>query len=101
VTEKFAIESSENIIKARRLLVRTTSGDVELFDSKKIIHSLISETKINENVANKVTDMVLKRIINANIQWLSGPAIREMCCSVLAEIGLLEARKRYTRIGMP
>ncbi|MFX0134904.1 MAG: anaerobic ribonucleoside-triphosphate reductase, partial [Candidatus Hodarchaeota archaeon] len=101
MTEKFAIESSENIIKARRLVVRTTSGDVELFDSKKIIHSLITETNINENVAKKVTDMVLKRIINANIQWLSGPAIREMCCSVLAEIGLLEARKRYTRIGMP
>ncbi|NVM04244.1 MAG: anaerobic ribonucleoside-triphosphate reductase [Candidatus Helarchaeota archaeon] len=101
MTEKFAIESSENIIKARRLVVRTTNGDVEPFDSKKIIHSLISETTINENVAHKVTDMVLKRIINANIQWLSGPAIREMCCSVLAEIGLLEARKRYTRIGMP
>ncbi len=101
MTEKYAIESSENIIKARRLVVRTTSGDVELFDSKKIIQSLISETSINDNVAHKVTDMVLKRIINAKIQWLSGPAIREMCCSVLAEIGLLEARKRYTRIGMP
>lgn len=81
--------------------VRTTKGDVEIFEANKIIDSLIIETGISVPTAEQVTKLVLKRIITSNIQWLSGPAIREMCCSVLAEIGLLEARKRYTRLGMP
>jgi len=81
--------------------VRTSRMNVEDFDSSKIIESLKQETGINHDAAEKVTKTVLKRIIQSNVQWLSGPQIREMCCSVLAEIGLLEARRRYTRIGMP
>ncbi|MFX1295060.1 MAG: anaerobic ribonucleoside-triphosphate reductase [Promethearchaeota archaeon] len=95
--------SSDNTRLMEEILpeVRTSRMDVESFDSGKIINSLIRETGINRDAAEKVTKTVLKRIIQSNVQWLSGPQIREMCCSVLAEIGLLEARKRYTRIGMP
>lgn len=81
--------------------VRTSRMDVEKFDSGKIIDSLIRETGISRDAAEKVTTTVLKRILQSSVQWLSGPEIREMCCSVLAEMGLLEARRRYTRIGMP
>jgi len=81
--------------------VRTSRMDVEGFESKKIIDSLMRETGVNRDAAEKVTKTVIKRIIQSNVQWLSGPQIREMCSSVLAEMGLLEARKRYTRIGMP
>ncbi len=81
--------------------VRTSRMDVEKFDSAKIIDSLERETGINRDAAEKVTKTVLKRIIQSNVQWLSGPQIREMACSVLAEMGLLEARRKYTRIGMP
>ncbi|MFX1295371.1 MAG: anaerobic ribonucleoside-triphosphate reductase [Promethearchaeota archaeon] len=95
--------TTENSRMIKDLLpkVRTTRMDIESFDSGKIINSLMRETGINQEVAEKVTKTVLKRIIQSNVQWLSGPQIREMCCSVLAEMGFLEARKRYTRIGMP
>ncbi|MDD1777958.1 MAG: anaerobic ribonucleoside-triphosphate reductase [Candidatus Helarchaeota archaeon] len=95
--------SSDNTRLINEMLpeVRTTRMDVEKFDSGKIIDSMVRETGINRDTAEKVTTTVLKRIIQSNVQWLSGPAIREMCCSVLAEMGLLEARRRYTRIGMP
>ncbi|MBD3229442.1 MAG: anaerobic ribonucleoside-triphosphate reductase [Candidatus Lokiarchaeota archaeon] len=81
--------------------VRTTKGDIEPFNSRKILESLMKETGINRDAANKITQKVIKRIISSDIQWLSGPEIRELCCSVLAENGLLAARKRYTRLGMP
>ncbi|HUX99927.1 MAG TPA: anaerobic ribonucleoside-triphosphate reductase [Candidatus Deferrimicrobium sp.] len=95
--------SSDNTRLMNQMLpeVRTSRMDVEAFDSAKIIESLMRETGINRDAAEKVTTTVLKRIIQSNVQWLSGPQIREMCSSVLAEMGLLEARKRYTRIGMP
>jgi len=95
--------SSDNTRMINEMLpeVRTSRMDVEKFDSGKIIDSMVRETGINRDTAEKVTTTVLKRIIQSNVQWLSGPAIREMCCSVLAEMGLLEARRRYTRIGMP
>ncbi|MHA1145939.1 MAG: anaerobic ribonucleoside-triphosphate reductase [Candidatus Helarchaeota archaeon] len=95
------IHTMDRLIKDILPEVRTTKGDVEEFDANKIIDSLILETGIPVHVAEQVTQMVLKRILTSNIRWLSGPAIREMCCSVLAEIGLLQARKRYTRLGMP
>ncbi|NVM54099.1 MAG: hypothetical protein HWN66_10400, partial [Candidatus Helarchaeota archaeon] len=95
--------SSDNTRLMEEILpeVRTSRMDVEPFESKKIIDSLMRETGINRDAAEKVTKTVLRRIIQSNVQWLSGPQIREMCSSVLAEIGLLEARRRYTRIGMP
>jgi len=81
--------------------VRTTRMDIERFDSRKIINSLTRETGINQPAAEQVTITVLQRIIQSNVQWLSGPQIREMCCSVLGELGMVEARRRYTRLGMP
>ena len=81
--------------------VRTTNGDIEQFNGQKIINSLIKEANLDKKTAKIITDAVIKRIINSKIKWLSGPEIRELCCSILAEQGLIEARKRYTRLGMP
>ena len=81
--------------------VRTNRGMIEKFDVRKIIDSLVREAEVSRDVATEVAKNVVKRIISSNIRWLSGPMIREMCCSVLAEMGLVEARKKYTRIGIP
>ncbi|NHI92154.1 MAG: anaerobic ribonucleoside-triphosphate reductase [Candidatus Lokiarchaeota archaeon] len=81
--------------------VKSTGGNLQDFDANKIYESLIKETGISKSNAEIVTKTVVKRIITSSINWLSGPLIREMCCSVLAELGMLEARKKYTRIGMP
>jgi len=82
-------------------LVRTTSGDIEPFNETKIINSLVKETGIDKDIAYIITQKVINRIIDSDIKWLSGPEIRELCCSVLAECGLVDARKKYTRLGMP
>ena len=78
-----------------------TEGDVVSFDPRKIEQSIIIETGLNQNSADKITELVVRRIISSGIKFLSGPHIREIVCSILSEQHFEEERKVYTRIGMP
>lgn len=101
--EEFPFESQSNGDFINSLLppVRTSRGMIENFEVSKIIRNLVKETGIEKEKATQVAKKVVQRIISSNIQWLSSPMIREMACSVLAEMGMIEARKLYTRIGVP
>lgn len=81
--------------------VRTSSKDLFPFDPDRIIESLIVEAEVPRKTAIKIAWQVVQRIYHSGIEFLSGPLIREMCNSVLAEMGLEEARKKYTRVGVP
>ncbi len=78
-----------------------TEGDVVPFDPVKIEHSLIRETGLDQRSADRITELVVRRIISSGIKFLSGPHIREIVCSILSEQHFEEERKIYTRIGMP
>ena len=78
-----------------------TEGDVVVFDPVKIEQSLIRETSLEQKSADKITELVVRRIISSGIRFLSGPHIREIVCSILSEQHFEEERKIYTRIGMP
>ncbi|MHA1909119.1 MAG: anaerobic ribonucleoside-triphosphate reductase, partial [Candidatus Thorarchaeota archaeon] len=81
--------------------VRTTSGTMVPFEATKIIDSLVLEAKLSRPDAHLVCTRVMDRIAASGIKFLSGPLIREMCNSVLAEFGLEKERVRYTRVGVP
>ena len=102
----FVEQTSENNNKSkylRNLLPRVfrTEGDVVKFDPFKIEKSIIKETGLDKKTANGLTEIVVRRIISSGIQFLSGPHIREIVCSVLSEQHHEDQRKLYTRIGMP
>ncbi|MCK4379909.1 MAG: hypothetical protein KAW51_02145, partial [Candidatus Lokiarchaeota archaeon] len=78
-----------------------TEGDVVPFDLAKIEQSLVNETGLDQILAYKITELVVRRIISSGIRFLSGPHIREIVCSILSEQHFEEERKLYTRIGMP
>ncbi|MFW9894434.1 MAG: anaerobic ribonucleoside-triphosphate reductase [Candidatus Thorarchaeota archaeon] len=78
-----------------------SEGDVVAFDPVKIEQSLIRETNLDQNSADRITELVVRRIISSGIKFLSGPHIREIVCSILSEQHYEEERKIYTRIGMP
>ena len=78
-----------------------TEGDVVPFDPIKIEQSLINETGLTQKSADKITELVVRRIISSGIRFLSGPHIREIVCSILSEQHFEDERKIYTRIGMP
>ncbi|MFW9907737.1 MAG: anaerobic ribonucleoside-triphosphate reductase [Candidatus Thorarchaeota archaeon] len=81
--------------------VRTTSGTMVPFEANKIIDSLVLEAELTRADAHLVATRVMDRIAASGIKFLSGPLIREMCNSVLAEFGLERERIRYTRVGVP
>jgi len=92
---------SSGILKNLLPRVFRTEGDVVPFDPVKIEQSLIKETGLDKNFADKITELVIRRIISSGIKFLSGPHIREIVCSILSEQHYEEERKLYTRIGMP
>jgi ribonucleoside-triphosphate reductase len=98
-------KSSKNIKRdyLTKLLpqVFRTEGDVVPFVPVKIENSLIRETGLDQKSADRITELVVRRIISSGIKFLSGPHIREIVCSILSEQHFEEERKIYTRIGMP
>ena len=102
-----SLEENKNNLPIGRLLenllprVFRTEGDVVPFDPLKIENSIISETGLDHPSANKITELVVRRIISSGIKFLSGPHIREIVCSILSEQHFEDERKIYTRIGMP
>ncbi len=87
----------------RDLLPRVfrTEGDIVEFDPLKIEESIVKETGLDKQSSDKITQIVVRRIISSGIKFLSGPHIREIVCSALSEQHFEEERKLYTRIGMP
>jgi ribonucleoside-triphosphate reductase len=78
-----------------------TEGDMVPFDPLKIKQSIINETRLDDKSVDKITEIVVRRIISSGIRFLSGPHIREIVCSVMSEQHFEDERKIYTRIGMP
>ncbi|HTY44238.1 MAG TPA: anaerobic ribonucleoside-triphosphate reductase [Patescibacteria group bacterium] len=87
--------------KTDEIYIRTSSEKFEIFDRSKISRSLIKETEIKEEQADAVAMDVERFIKKLDLNYLSSPLVREIVNVKLLEYGLEDARKRYTRIGMP
>ncbi|TFF90621.1 MAG: hypothetical protein EU548_02125, partial [Promethearchaeota archaeon] len=96
-SEEFQSKYLKNLLPQ----VFRTEGDMVNFDPRKIKQSIIKETHLDSESADKITEIVVRRIISSGIKFLSGPHIREIVCSVLSEQHFEDERKLYTRIGMP
>lgn len=81
--------------------VHKKDGKTEEFNDKAIYTSLLKETSLTPSQAKHICELTTRRIISHNIKWLSGPHVREICCSILAEHGYTKERLQYTRIGIP
>ncbi|MCW4026187.1 MAG: anaerobic ribonucleoside-triphosphate reductase, partial [Candidatus Bathyarchaeota archaeon] len=81
--------------------VRTSRIEFEDFDAERIKSSLLRETALSEEVAEKIALTAESRIRRMGLKFLSGPLIRELVCVILLENNLEEARAKYTRLGLP
>ena len=73
----------------------------ETFDQKRIYDSLLKETNISEENAKKVTDNVVRFLVNINLKLITAPLIREITNVQLLKLGLEKERLENTRIGFP
>ncbi len=91
----------ETSLKSPDIFVRTSRNEIEGFDRSKIVESLIKETGISRELAEEIALEVERGIKALDLEFISAPLIREIVNVKLLERGLEEARKSYTRLGLP
>jgi len=87
--------------RAGDIFVRTSRETFEVFKKEKIVKSLLKETNIDEESAEKIASETEKFIKNANLEYISSSLIREIVNTKLLEHGFEDARNLYTRVGLP
>jgi ribonucleoside-triphosphate reductase len=102
---KLVIDISERIekkaFKPKGMLVRTSRLALEDFDANKIANSLLRETKMPAELAQKVAKEAEKRLLKSKTKYLTAPLVREVVNAILIERGLEEYRHKLTRLGLP
>jgi ribonucleoside-triphosphate reductase len=87
--------------KTKRLLVRTSRSSLETFDANKIADSLIKESKMPPELAQRVAKETEKRLYKSRTRYVTAPLVREIVNAILIEKGLEEYRHKLTRLGLP
>ncbi len=97
------IDTIEKIIEEhnRDIMVRTSDFCFEPFDETKIAENLIREANFKKEEAYELARIAKRKILNANIGYLTAPLIREYMNFILLESGKEEARHKLTRLGLP
>ncbi len=73
----------------------------EDFNPNRIKNSLMKETRLSGEVAEKIALDISNRINTLDLEFLSGPLIREFVCVALLENNFESERAKYTRLGLP
>jgi len=71
------------------------------FDPDRIYVSLLKETYLSKEDAEKITIDVFRFITSSNLKILTAPLIRELVSYTLSKFGFEIARLQNTRIGFP
>ncbi|MCM8759038.1 MAG: ATP cone domain-containing protein, partial [Candidatus Omnitrophica bacterium] len=106
IIDRNILEEQQEIAKIKEstdisLFVRTSAEDILKWDIERIVDSLVRETKIERNIATFIASEVEKEILASKVKNLTAPLIREMVNAKLVEFGMEEARRKYTRLGLP
>ncbi|MBU0675137.1 MAG: anaerobic ribonucleoside-triphosphate reductase [Proteobacteria bacterium] len=83
------------------LFVRTSGEDILGWDRQRIVDALLRETYIDRDTADRVSIAVEKTIQSGAVKTVTGPLIRELVNAKLLELGLEDARRMHTRLGVP
>ncbi|MCA1766340.1 MAG: anaerobic ribonucleoside-triphosphate reductase [Desulfobulbaceae bacterium] len=83
------------------LFVRTSEEDIVGWKRQRIVDALLRETFIDRDTAERISIDVEKTVKTSNLKTVTGPLIRELVNARLLELGLEEARRMHTRLGVP
>jgi len=81
--------------------VRTSKNTLEPFDKRKISDSIMKETRLPRVIAEEIADEVEADVRRLQLKNISSPLIREIVNTKLLERKLVEAKVKYTRVGLP
>ncbi|HJQ70183.1 MAG TPA: anaerobic ribonucleoside-triphosphate reductase [Blastocatellia bacterium] len=83
------------------VLVRRSDEDIALFDTQRIIEALVREASIDADLAAQIGVEVREFIQKLGFRTLSSSLIRGLVDAKLLELGLEDAHRSHTRLGVP
>ena len=83
------------------VLVRRSDEDIALFDSQRIVEALVREANIDADLAAQIGIEVREFIQKLGFRTLSSSLIRGLVDAKLLELGLEDAHRSHTRLGVP
>lgn len=83
------------------LFVRSSQDDMIGWNRQRIVDALLRETFLDRGTADKISRDIELTIQAGKVKTITGPLIREMVNAKLLEMGLEEARRMHTRLGVP
>ncbi|MCD4739706.1 hypothetical protein K8R43_00785 [archaeon] len=94
-------EAANKFENYHKVYVRTSEGILTSFSKERIVESLIRETTLAKSVCVEIAGEVESDIRRLELRYISAPLIREMVNAKLLERKYLQAKKEYTRLGLP
>lgn len=91
----------ENDATDLALFVRTSQEDMTGWNRQRIVDALLRETYVDKDTAERISLEVENTIASGKVRTVTGPLIREMVNAKLLELGLEQARRMHTRLGVP
>lgn len=82
------------------VLVRGSDEDVTLFDSQRIVEALVREANVDVELARRISLEVRQFIQKLGLRTLSSSLIRGLVDAKLLELGLEDAHRAHTRLGV-
>ncbi|OGQ97634.1 MAG: anaerobic ribonucleoside-triphosphate reductase [Deltaproteobacteria bacterium RIFOXYD12_FULL_57_12] len=83
------------------LFVRTSQEDMTGWNRQRIVDALLRETFVDLDTAERISLEVEQTVASGKIKTVTGPLIRELVNAKLLELGLEQARRMHTRLGVP
>jgi ribonucleoside-triphosphate reductase len=83
------------------LLVRRSDEDVALFDSQRIVDTLVREAQLDAERARQISSEIKGFIERVGLRTLSSSLIRGLVDAKLLEYGLEDAYRAHARLGVP
>lgn len=93
--------SSDDLSDEPEVLVRRSDEDVALFDSQRIADALVREAGIDADLAYQISLEIREMIQKLGFRALSSSLIRGLVDAKLLELGLEDAYRQHTRLGVP
>jgi ribonucleoside-triphosphate reductase len=104
-TDNFLPENKENFSSDEsgelEMLVRRSDEDVAIFDSQRIAEALVREANLDPDLAVHISLEVKQFIQKLGFRSLSSSLIRGLVDAKLLELGLEDAHRTHTRLGVP
>lgn len=89
-----------SVMESGNIYVRTRNS-LEEFNADEIVHSLVRETNMPRELADKIAEEVESRIHKMQEAYITSHLIRDIVNSLLLEHNNIDYRNRFLTIGIP